>query len=621
MIMVMLKKISFNFRYYNFALVLAVLTGCLALVVAGQASLAEVGVIVIALVAIIPAMRDMIRTIISGQVGIDVIAIAAILASLLLNQYAAAAVIVIMLTGGEALEDFAKNRAKQELDSLLKRKPTIAHIIIHSKIEDRAVNRVKVGDAILVKPGEMIPMDGKIYKGNTAVDESAITGESLPENKKPGESVLSGSINLDGVIELHVALASKDSQYEQIIKLVSEATTKKSPLVRLADIYSLPFTIITFGLATLAWAISGDPLRALAVLVVATPCPLLIATPVAIVSGMSRAASRGIIIKSGGVLEQLSRLKAVAFDKTGTLTQGRPVVSSINNCGVTKHELLRLTASVEQFSNHSLAQVVVNEAKRHKLALIRVSGSKEYPGKGIMAHMNKEKIIIGSFEFLGEQGVDLSSPVCVGHSEHNNTSLYVALDKKYLGSISFEDPLRTEAHTTIQKLRRLGVKKFIILTGDRKQVAESIAKELHITAIHAQILPAQKVSLLLDEKKHISPIAMVGDGINDAPVLAASDVGIALGAKGSTAASEAADAVIMHDNLGRVSELVAISKRSVMIAKQSIFAGIGLSSVLMVFAVLGFIAPIVGAFMQEAIDVVVILNALRARFRPRRLKS
>ncbi len=621
MIMVMLKKISSNFRYYNFALVLAVLTGCLALVVVGQARLAEIGVIAIALVAIIPAMRDMIRTLMSGQVGIDVIAIAAILASLLLNQYAAAAVIVIMLTGGEALEDFAKNRAKQELDSLLKRKPTIAHIIIHSKLEDRAVNRVKVGDAILVKPGEMIPMDGKIYKGNTAVDESAITGESLPENKKPGESVLSGSINLDGVIELHVALVSKDSQYEQIIKLVSEATTKKSPLVRLADVYSLPFTIITFGLATLAWAISGDPLRALAVLVVATPCPLLIATPVAIVSGMSRAASRGIIIKSGGVLEQLSRLKAVAFDKTGTLTQGRPVVSSINNCGVTKHELLRLTASVEQFSNHSLAQVVVSEAKRHKLALIRVSGSREYPGKGIMAHLSKEKIIIGSFEFLGEQGVNLSSPVCVGHSEHNNTSLYVALDKKYLGSISFEDPLRTEAQTTVQKLRRLGVKKFIILTGDRKQVAESIAKELNITAIHAQILPAQKVSLLLDEKKRISPIAMVGDGINDAPVLAASDVGIALGAKGSTAASEAADAVIMHDDLGRVSELVAISKRSVVIAKQSIFAGIGLSSVLMVFAVLGFIAPIAGAFMQEAIDVVVILNALRARFRPRGIKS
>ncbi len=616
----MLKKISSNFRYYNFALVLAVLTGCLALAVLGQASLAEVGVIVIALVAIIPAMRDMIRTLISGQVGIDVIAIAAILASLLLNQYAAAAIIVIMLTGGEALEDFAKNRAKQELDGLLKRKPTIAHIIIHSRIEDRAVNRIKVGDAILVKPGEMIPMDGKIYKGNTAVDESAITGESLPENKKPGESVLSGSINLDGVIELHATLVSKDSQYEQIIKLISEATTKKSPLVRLADVYSLPFTIITFGMATLAWVISGDPLRALSVLVVATPCPLLIATPVAIVSGMSRAASRGIIIKSGGVLEQLSRLKAVAFDKTGTLTQGRPVVSSINSCGITKYELLRLTASVEQFSNHSLAQVVVSEAKRHKLALIRVSGSKEYPGKGIMAYLSREKIIVGSFEFLGEQGVDLSSPVCVGHSEHSNTSLYIALDKKYLGSISFKDPLRTEAQVTIQKLRRLGVEKFIILTGDRKQVAEGIAKELNITAIHAQLLPAQKVRLLLDEKKHISPIAMVGDGINDAPVLAASDVGIALGAKGSTAASEAADAVIMHDDLGRVSELVAISKRSVMIAKQSIFAGIGLSSVLMVFAVLGFIVPIAGAFMQEAIDVVVILNALRARFRPRGIK-
>jgi heavy metal translocating P-type ATPase len=573
--------------------------------------------IAVSLIAIIPSARDMIKTIISGQVGIDVIALVAIGSSLLLKQYVAAGVIIIMLTGGEALEEFAKNRAKRELNSLLKRKPTIAHRIVGEATEEIAVSKVRVGDSLLVKPGDTIPVDGKIYKGVTSVDESAITGESLPVNMKIGDGVLSGSVNLDGVIEIHATHASKESQYEQIIKLVSEASTKKSPLVRLADLYSLPFTILTFVLAAVAWIISGDPVRALSVLVVATPCPLLIATPVAIVSGMSRSASRGVIIKSGGVLEQLSRLKVMAFDKTGTVTQGKPAVSSVDPCQVSKEELLKIAASVEKYSTHALAAVVVQEAKKRKIILSNVAASKEFPGKGISAKVAGKEVLVGSFAFLKEKGVDMSSPVCIGHGVQNNTALFVARSKKYIGSISFVDPLRPEARQTVNDLKKLGVKELIMLTGDRKQVGERIGKELGITEVHSQVLPAEKVEILLDKKKNASPIAMVGDGINDAPVLAASDVGVALGAKGSTAASEAADAVIMQDDLGRLSELVAISKRSVMIAKQSIFTGIGLSSILMVVAVFGFIVPVVGAFLQEAIDVVVILNALRARFRPR----
>jgi len=611
------KNFSLNFPYYNLVFVLFALLGCLVPAIAGQPNLAQVGVVAISIIAIIPSTRDMIKTLRSGQVGIDVIALAAIISSLLLGQYLAAAVIVIMLTGGEALEAFAKNRARHELDSLLKRKPTTAHLITSSGTEDVAVSKVRVGDAILLKPGDMIPVDGKIYKGFTSVDESAITGESLPENKKSGGAVLAGSINLDGVVEIHATHISKDSQYEQIIRLVSEASTKKSPLVRLADAYSLPFTVVTFVLSGLAWAISGDPVRALSVLVVATPCPLLIATPVAIVSGMSRAASRGVIIKSGGVLEQLSRLKTVAFDKTGTLTQGKPIVQDIEPCEITKNELLKIVASVESLSTHTLAQVVVTAAKQRKIALYEVTHSSEVPGKGISAVVKGQKVLVGSFEFLKSSGVNTSNPVCVGHSGHQNTALFVARDDKYIGSITFVDPLRAEAKATIKSLKEMGVDKFIILTGDRKQVGEHIAGQLGIDDVHSQLLPDQKVQLLLDEKKSHSPVAMVGDGINDAPVLAASDVGIALGAKGSTAASEAADAVIMQDDLGRLAELVAISKRSVTIAKQSIFTGIGLSSVLMVFALFGFIVPLIGAFMQEAIDVIVILNALRARFRPR----
>ena len=611
------KNFSLNFPYYNLVFVLFALSSCLVLAIVGSPGIAQIGVVAVSVIAIIPSARDMIKTLLSGQVGIDVIALAAIISSLLLGQYLAAAVIVIMLTGGEALEAFAKNRARHELDSLLKRKPTTAHLITSSGTNDVAVSKVRVGDAILLKPGDMIPVDGKIYKGFTSVDESAITGESLPENKKSGDAVLAGSINLDGVVEVKATHISKDSQYEQIIRLVSEASTKKSPLVRLADVYSLPFTVITFFMAGLAWAISGDPVRALSVLVVATPCPLLIATPVAIVSGMSRAASRGVIIKSGGVLEQLSRLKTVAFDKTGTVTQGKPTVQDIEPCEITKDELLKIVASVESLSTHSLAQIVVSTAKQRKIVLYKVTRSKEVPGKGISAVIKGQKVLVGSFEFLKSSGVDTSNPVCVGHSGHQNTALFVARDDKYIGSITFVDPLRVEALATIESLKKMGVDRFIMLTGDRKQVGERIAGQLGIEDVHSQLLPDQKVQLLLDEKKSHSPVAMVGDGINDAPVLAASDVGIALGAKGSTAASEAADAVIMQDDLGRLAELVAISKRSVTIAKQSIFTGIGLSSVLMVFALFGFIVPLIGAFMQEAIDVIVILNALRARFRPR----
>lgn len=616
----MYKKFFERFAYYNFIFALVGLAVALVVYLSGQKNIATIILIVVSVITIIPSARDMVKTILSGQVGIDVIALAAIGSSLLLRQYVAAGVIVIMLTGGEALEEFAKNRAKRELNALLKRKPTIAHRILAGNVqnvEEVPVARIKVGDSLLVKPGDTIPVDGKIYKGVTSVDESAITGESLPVNMKIGDAVLSGSVNLDGAIEIHATHISRESQYEQIIKLVSEASTKKSPLVRLADVYSLPFTIVTFVMAGLAWIISGDPVRALSVLVVATPCPLLIATPVAIVSGMSRAASRGVIIKSGGVLEQLSRLKAVAFDKTGTVTQGKPKVSSIDPCEVSKDELLKIAASVEKYSTHALAAVVVDEAQSKKIKLYKVEENKEFPGKGISAKITSKQVLVGSYAFLKEKGVDLSSPICVGHGVNNNTALFVARDKKYIGTITFVDPLRPEAHQTITQLKNLGVNKFIMLTGDRKQVGDRIGKELGIGEVYSQVLPAQKVDLLLEEKQKSSPIAMVGDGINDAPVLAASDVGVALGAKGSTAASEAADAVIMQDDLGRLSELVAISKRSVLIAKQSIFTGIGLSSVLMVFALFGFIVPVLGAFMQEAIDVIVILNALRARFRPK----
>jgi heavy metal translocating P-type ATPase len=606
-------------RHKEPVVVLAVLVLSGVLAFAGKGNIANGLLLVMGIIGVLPIIHDMIKSIRAGEYGVDILAVVAILSALALKEYLAAGIILLMLTGGEALEDYAQERAKKELNDLLKRAPKIAHRKIKGGEEDIAVQDIKVGDIIIVKPGEVVPVDGIIKVGESSFDESALTGESLPVERGPKGALLSGSVNQLAAIEMLATATSHDSQYEKIIHLVEEAASSRSPLVRLADQYSLPFTLVSFTIAGLAWLVSADPLRFLQVLVVATPCPLLIATPVALVSGMSRAARHGIIVKNGAALEQLSRLKAIVFDKTGTLTKGAPHVEDVlpqPQTDFTEKQILQLAASVEQASAHTLGTAVVNEAKRRKLKINKASEVEETVGQGITGIVGGRYVSVGKLGYLQYLGALFPKRFTDYHHSietQGKTGVFVAIEGVYAGVITFADQIRDETVETLQQISKLGIEDIAMVTGDHYQVAQRIADELELSQVHADQLPQDKLKVVKRLKRAHTPLAFVGDGVNDAPVLAASDVGIALGAKGSTAASESADVVIMLDDLKRVPMAINISRRTLRVARESIFVGIGLSLVLMLIAATGRIKPLNGALLQEVIDIIVIINALRAR--------
>jgi len=600
---------SFIRRYGRIFFIASVLVVGLASYVLGYRWAAEAILAGGTFIGTLPIAWRMIREILSGKIGIDIIAITAIVASLALGEYLAGAVVLLMLTSGEALEDYAQARAKKELTALLKRSPKLAHRKHGKSYDDITVAQIVVGDTLIVKPGEVVPADGKVVAGSSHLDEAALTGESLPVSITKGGLVLSGAVNLDELIEIQVLRDSRNSQYEQIVKLVREAASSRSPLVRLADQFSIPFTLITFIIAGLAWYFTGQAIRALEVLVVATPCPLLIATPVAIVAGMSRAARHGIIVKDGGSLEVLSRVRTIAFDKTGTLTKGQPEVSEIRGFGMSQANVLKYAASVEAGSAHIFAAVVTKAAKDRQIGLVQIKNVEEVPGRGVMARVGTSTVLVGNYAFLAEQKI--RGLVKVKHVRA--TDILVARAGTLAGVITFADEIRPEAQSTVRRLDQLGIRNRLMLTGDKQSVAERIGHSIGISRIYAELLPKDKLSILRRLKPTARPVAMVGDGINDAPTLAAADVGIALGARGSTAASESANVVIMLDDLSRVPLAVEISQRTTKVAMRSIYFGISVSVILMLIAAIGGIRPVIGAILQEGLDVVVILNALRAR--------
>lgn len=615
---------TFNFsyivaRYKELVAVVIVLFVSAILALLGQSQFANGLLLLMGVIGVLPIIKDMVNSIRAGEYGVDILAVVAIVSALALQEYVAAGIILFMLTGGEALEDYAQERAKKELNDLLKRAPKIAHLKTRDGEKDVPVDTIKPGDIVIVKPGEVVPVDSIIKKGQTTLDESALTGESLPVEKGPQDSLLSGSINQLVPIEVKALATSGESQYEKIIHLVEAAASSRSPLVRLADQYSLPFTLLAFTIAGLAWAISAEPIRFLQVLVVATPCPLIIATPVALVSGMSRAARHGIIVKNGAALEQLAQLKAIVFDKTGTLTVGAPQVEHImpREAGdYSEKQILQLAASVEQSSAHTLATAVVTEAKKRKLKINTATELEELLGKGITGKVGDRYVSVGKLSYLQYLGVLF--PNRFHDHEHNleaqgKTGTYVAIEGVYAGVITFADQIRKETQETLKQIYAMGITDIAMVTGDHYEVAQRIADELDLSQVHADQLPGDKLKVIQRLRRAHKPLAMVGDGVNDAPVLAASDVGIALGAKGSTAASESADVVIMLDDLLRVPMAIKISKRTLHVARESIFVGIGLSVILMLIAATGRISPLNGALLQEGVDILVILNALRAR--------
>ncbi len=584
----------------------------------GNAQAANTILAVVLFLGALPFIRDMVVSMLRREFGIDLIAAVGILSSLVIGEYVAGCVILIMLSGGKALEIFALRRARKELSNLLARAPTKAHRKRGDTVEDIPVGAVAVQDIVVVKRGEIFPVDGIVLKGKSMVDESALTGESLPVEKGPHSHVMSGSMNAEGVLEVRALKSSRESKYEQIVRLVRDAEGKKAPFVRLADRYSVWFTVISFLLAGIAWFISHDPVRALAVLVVATPCPLILAAPIAFASGISRAAKRGIIVKYGEAMEKLSEAKSILFDKTGTLTLGIPNVIRVASYGDTKEaEVVRIAASLDQLSLHILAKSLVSYAKLSSTDFVYPDAFVEHIGYGVEGKINGKLYYFGKPSFLRDRHIMLTEKLQHAHEkmrEEGVIAVYLANDKKVIGVVYFADQIRDDMRPQFEKLLGM-VKQIVMVTGDKQVVADSIAREIGITDVKAECLPEDKLTEVKRLQRIASPVVMVGDGINDAPALAAADVGIALGSGSSTAAHEAGDVVIAIDAFDRVIEIFQISKRVLYIAKQCIVIGIGLSILLMMAAAAGLIKPVVGALLQEVIDVIVIFNALRVHMR------
>ncbi|WP_379947374.1 heavy metal translocating P-type ATPase [Enterococcus devriesei] len=553
----------------------------------------------------ITMLMGMVKTLRSGKYGVDILAITAIIATLLVGEYWASLMVLIMLTGGDSLEDYAGHQASRELRALLDHSPQIAHRIDQETIKDLEVDAVQVDDLILVKPGELVPVDGRVIAGESLVDESSLTGESRPVEKKLNDEIMSGSVNGDGALRLKVIKAAKDSQYQTLVKLVKESEAKPAHFVRLADRYAVPFTAIAYVIGGVAWFVSKDPVRFAEVLVVASPCPLILAAPVALVAGMSRSSRNGIVVKTGTTIEKLARAKSIAFDKTGTLTEGKLSVEKIQVIAshYSEDELIKYAASGEQESSHILARSLVSYAKKQQLSLYPVTNLEEITGQGIEAQVNGKNVRVGKAAFAGS----------ANELRTKQTAVYVAIDHHYIGSITFADIVRKESAATIKELNTLGIQKTIMLTGDHASIANTIAKEVGISEVHGECLPEEKIQVLNELKEVDRPAIMVGDGVNDAPALAVANVGIAMGAHGSSAASESADAVILKDDLSRVSTAVHLSQDTMRIAQQSVLIGIVICVILMLIASTGAIPALLGAALQEVIDTISILSALRAR--------
>lgn len=601
-------KLNFFQRYKKFSFVIVASLIALALDLKGIDSPAHWLLLISGVIVTSLLVWDMLQSLRSGTYGVDLLAATAIGTALIMQEYWTAAIIMIMLTGGESLEDFAQERAKGELHDLLNRAPQLAHVYRNQQLVDVAVREVRVGDKIVVKPGEVVPVDCRITEGATSFDESNITGESMPQLKVVGAEVLSGSLNIEGAITAQALRSEKDSQYQSIIKLVREATGSPSPFVRLADRYSIPFTIIAFGIAAGAWILGGDSLRFLQVLVVATPCPLILAAPIGIISGMSNASRNGIIIKNGTTLEKLASVKTIGFDKTGTLTHGFPEVDKVVSFSPYNNiDVLGLAASVEQSSVHVLGSAIVKAAEKKRLKLKKSKQVQESVGHGLVATVDKQHVLVGRLGLLKE--FNITMPKKFNPKKVNETAAFVAIDGELAGYITFTDTIRKESKVTIARLKAMGIKNFLMVTGDQPGAAQKIARAVGIKNYTASALPADKIRVI---EAAVGPVAFVGDGVNDAPVLTSADVGIALGAKGSTAASESADVVVMLDDISKVADAFTIAKKSLSIARQSVLIGIILSIVLMFIFASGAFAPIYGAVVQEIVDVIVIFNALRA---------
>lgn len=562
---------------------------------------------------------EMIKVLKSGNFGVDLLAIISVTATIIAKDYWAALIILIMLTGGDSLEDFASKKASADLSMLLDNSPKVAHVVKGEEIIDVAAEEVKIGETILIKPGESVPVDGIVIKGVSNFDESTMTGESQLVERSINDELISGAVNTDRPIYIKTQKLAKDSQYQTLVNLVKTANLKPAKFVRLADQYALPFTIVSIVIGVIAAVIAKDPHRFVQVIVVASPCPLILAAPVAIVSGMSRVTRHGIILKTGTALEKLAKAKSAYFDKTGTLTQSKLKVKDlVSTHDLPKEELTKILYNLELNSNHVMGKAIVSYAKDLNLTgNIEIKSIKELPGLGIEADYNNQLLRVGNLSFVTNQESEINKYKDLITS---NSQVFLSIDDVIECYVRLEDQVRPESLQTIKDLRAAGIENIAMLTGDRKETAEQMAKSLGITKVYANCKPQDKIQLIKDAPREDKPLIMVGDGVNDAPAIAIADVGIAMGATGASAASQTADVVIVKNNIHTLLNAIDISRYTMKVARESVMIGIVICIGLELICATGIIPVIIGALLQEFVDTASILWALRARVSKEKLK-
>lgn len=563
-----------------------------------------------------PLILDLVRKAIQFDFGSDLLAGLSIITSIFLEQYLAGSLVVLMLSGGLTLENFAIRTASRVLEALAKRAPTIAHRKINNAIEDISVEKIMIGDTIQIFPHEICPVDGEVVSGNSVMDESYLTGEPFLISKAPGTGVISGSINGDGLLTIRASKLAEDSQYAKIMQVMYESEQKRPRIRRLADQLGAWYTPLAVIIALMAWGFSGEAVRFLAVLVIATPCPLLIAIPVAIIGSISLCARQGILIKNPAVLEQIDLCHTMIFDKTGTLTYGKPTLTEQTVFStMTPNNILQLVASLERYSKHPLSVAILEKANFEKIKLIDAKQVNEKQGQGLKGIVDGHEIVITSRNKLHQFGLEgklASLPDGTG------LECVILVDGQLGAHYRFRDTPRADSESFIRHLSyRHSIKKVMIISGDREEEVKYLANQVGISKVYGGKSPQEKVDLVVAETKK-GKTAYLGDGINDAPALVAATVGIAFG-RNSDITAEAAGAIIMESSLEKVDEFLHISKRMRKIALESAGGGMFLSLLGMVIAAFGYLPPVAGAISQEVIDVIVILNALRTILKPARL--
>lgn len=594
------------------ALPLAGLCAGLSVQVLGRADIAAAAWTAATLAVLAVLATQVVTSLAKGDVGLDLVALLSMAGALALSQPLAGAVIALMYAGGQSLEAYAAGRAGRAMTALIARQPRTALREDGGALAEVPIAALLPGDHVLVRVGDVLPVDGRVATGRAVLDRSSLTGEALPVTFRAGDSVLSGSVNVGTPFTLVAERAAAESTFAGIVRLVEAARTRKAPMARMADRYALAFLGLTLLLAGGAWTASGDPVRALAVLVAATPCPSILAVPVALVSGLSRAAAIGVLVKGGGALETLAKVRVLVIDKTGTLTHGTARLTSARTFApFGEAEALRLAASLDQASGHPIARALVEEARVRGLALSQPTTVTESPGEGVAGTVEERHVLVGGPRLMRMHDVRFPSADVARGGAAATATVLVAVAGKAAAVLDFTDPLRADGGKTLRALRACGIERVVLATGDRLAVAQALVAGLPIDAIAADLDPAAKTDTVTAERRN-GPVMMVGDGVNDAPALAAADLGVALGARGAAAAAEAADVVLLVDSLAPLPDAIRIARRARAIALQSVWVGLALSLSSMVAAALGHLSPLQGALLQEAIDVAVILNAMRA---------